>query len=116
MRLLKIFALVATLIGGALTFGTTPSSAAPLAAGAMAAPQADTSLVSQAQYRRHYRPYRRPYYAGPSYGRRYYGRPYYAAPRRVYRGPRVVCRTRWQTVRTRYGWERRPVRVCSRRW
>jgi hypothetical protein len=115
MRLLKVFALVATLVGGALAFGTTPSSAAPLMAGAMATSQADTSLISDVQYRRHYRPYRRNY-ARPYYARPYYGRPYYAGPRRAVRGPRVVCRTQWRTVRTSYGWQRRPVRICNRRW
>lgn len=116
MRLLKILALVVTLAGGWLTVGAAPATAGPLAAGAMATSQSQSPLVEKAQYRRHYRPYRRPYYGRPSYARPYYGRPYYVAPRRVYRGPRVVCRTQWRTVRTRYGWERRPVRVCTRRW
>jgi hypothetical protein len=74
-------------------------------------------------YGRAYRP-DRGFYGRPAYspGRRAYNpyRPVYTPPRPVYRGyrpvSRVVCRTRLRTVRTAYGWARRPVEICRRRW
>jgi len=104
MRSLKLFALPALALGGALALGSPGASATPLAAGAGLSGIVDAGLVEQAYHRG--RPhYRRP----PSYARPHY---------RVYRPyRREVCRIRYRTVRTAYGdYVRRPVRICSRRW
>jgi hypothetical protein len=119
MRLLRIAALMGAIVGGALS-ASGGAAASPFAAGAIPAAQAETPFVTKVwhQGRPHYGPPRR---YGP---RRYYGqrsyRPYRPAygPGYGYRPrPRIVCRVRYQTVRTAYGrLIRRPVEVCRRRW
>ena len=123
MRFLKAVAVVATLVSGALGWSAS-ASASPLVSTAMPAAQAGTGVVTKAQMyieRRDYRP-RRVMRAYPAY------RPVYRPYRRVVRpypiyrpirggwAPRIVCRTRIRLVRTPYGFVRRPVRVCVRRY
>ena len=118
MRLFKMAALAIALLGGYLGLASAPASAAP-AEGAI---HATSPLVASAEYARYHRGGyygRRAYYARPVYYRRAYRRPaYFARPvvvRRAY-GPRVVCRIRPRLVATPYGYVRRPVRVCVRRF
>lgn len=112
MRIGRLVAFVATIIGGLITFGVAPSMALPIGPGATPGITAE-GTVEQAQY----------YYRGPVYRSRPVYRPAYGY-RRVYRAPvysyrpirrpRVVCSTRFRVVATPYGYVRRPVRVCRR--
>lgn len=127
MRLFRMAALAIAIVGGYLGLASAPASAAPGPEGQV---HATHPLVADAEYTQFYG--RRGYYGRPYYGRRvvyarpvyrrpvYYARPvYYRRPvvvRRVYRGPRVVCRVRARLVATPYGYVRRPVRVCTRRF
>jgi hypothetical protein len=102
MKIARLAAIIGLVAGGAFGLSAASASAAPFAAGA--APfAAAMDLTEQAQY-------------GPPPGYRRRGPPprRYGPPPRRYQ-PRVVCETRWQRVRTPWGWERRPVRVCFRR-
>ena len=123
MRFLKAFAVVGTLVSGALGVSGA-ASASPLVSTAMPAAQSDSGVVARAQmyveprvygprrvvrtypaYRPAYRPYRRVVRAYPIY-----------RPVRGGWAPRIVCRTQVRFVRTPYGFVRRPVRVCVRRY
>jgi hypothetical protein len=123
MRFLKAMAVVGTLVSGALGLSAA-ASASPLLSTAMPAAEAGSGVVAKAQMyieRRVYRP-RRVMRTYPAYRPIY--RPYrrvvqtYPIYRPVRRGwaPRIVCRTRIRLVRTPYGFVRRPVRVCVRRY
>ena len=123
MRFLKAFAVVGALASGALSL-SGPAFASPLVAAAMPTAGADSGVVAEAQMyieRRVYRP-RRVVRAYPAYRPIY--RPYRRMvrtypiyrPVRVVRGPRFACRTRVRLVRTLYGFVRRPVRICVRRY
>jgi hypothetical protein len=136
MRIGKLVAVVAALIGGIAAFGATPSLAAPIGPGAVTGVRGGAPVETVQYY--HYRPapvyrerrviyrdrpvyHRRPVYGRPVYGRPVYGRPVYGRP--VYGRPvygyrpvrRVVCTTRIRLIPTSYGYVRRPVRVCTRR-
>jgi hypothetical protein len=114
MRIVKLMALLAAIVGGSLAVGGG-AFATPLGSGTLAtvpAQAAATTLVEKAQY------YRRSYSRPRSYGYRptYRSRYYYSRPRYVFRPrfyapayyrPRVVCRIR-------YGYYGRR-RVCYRR-
>ncbi|HYF55942.1 MAG TPA: hypothetical protein VEA41_16930 [Salinarimonas sp.] len=113
MRFGRLVALVATVVGGLMTFGAAPSQALPIGPGAM--PDVKGGAVEQVQY--YYRPQRRVVVRRNVYRPVYGGRRYYRPPVVAYRPirrPRVVCSTRVQVVRTAYGYVRRPVRVCRR--
>ena len=102
MRILRLAAVVAAIIGGSMALSGGSLSAAPIGAGALPLAQAaDNPLVEKAQWRR------RGYYRGYRPYRRYY-RPRYYRPYGFYGRPRVVCRIRY----TPWG----PRRVCFRRW
>lgn len=119
MRFLTMAAVGLSLIGGFLGLAGGSASATPISAGsasATAAAQAESPLATQVHWRRHWRHrhVRRPVYHRPAY----YRRPAYYAPaygRRVHR-PRVVCRVRPRVVWTPYGYARRYVKACRRRW
>ncbi|HVL74332.1 MAG TPA: hypothetical protein VM434_20855 [Beijerinckiaceae bacterium] len=103
MKIARFAAIVGIAVGGALGLSAASASAAPFGAGA--APfAAAMDHVEQAQYGPPPGYYRR---RGPP-PRRYDPRP------RRYQ-PRLICETRWERVRTPWGWERRPRQVCFRR-
>ena len=138
MRFLRAAAVAATLVSGWLGLSGAVV-ASPLVAGTMPAAKASAGPVTQAQYyveRRVYRP-RTAVRVFPAYRPRtvvrtstvyrsrrilqtypyrvYRPRPvvrYYPA----YRPVRTVCRTRVRIVQTAYGYVRRPVRICTRRY
>ena len=110
MRFLKLATLVIAMIGGAFSLAGTASAASPT-----------TGVAPVAEYTQYgYGYYGRPrYYRRPVVVRRVYGGPRYYGGRRFVRpvyGPRVVCRVRPRLVATPYGYVRRPVRVCARRF
>lgn len=92
--------------GLALGGATLTAQAAPLATGAAAPAATAEALRGDGMATVGHRSWHRPRYRT----RRVY-RPVYRA------GPRVVCTTRYRTVyRPGWGYVRRPVRVCQRRW
>lgn len=105
----KLVLAAGLMLGGAMA----SASAAPISTGASApaatANAIQTDAVAQVYHRYGHR---------PGYRSRRVYRPVYRNYRPIYRsGPRVVCRTRYQTVfRPGIGYVRRPVRVCNRRW
>ncbi|HEY8564077.1 MAG TPA: hypothetical protein VIL65_01150 [Beijerinckiaceae bacterium] len=118
MRFLKLATLVIAMIGGGFGLAGTASAASPAAGAAPVAEYTQYGYYGGPRYGR--RPvYGRGFYGGPRYGRPvvvrrgYYGGPRFVRP--VY-GPRVVCRVRPRLVATPYGYVRRPVRVCARRF
>lgn len=115
MRIGKLFAVMATLVGGLLAFAA-PSSAAPIGVGAVAGVKGAPVAQTVQYYDVRPRAYRvRPAYGRPVYGRPVYGRPVYGRPVYGYRParrPRTVCTVRYRVVPSAYGYVRRPVRVC----
>jgi hypothetical protein len=113
MRIWKLVALLATLVGGLAAFGASPSQAAPMSPGSAAVVRGEAGVQAVQYY------YRRPrvYVRGPVYRVRPAYRPIYRRPvygYRPIRRSRVVCGTRFRVVPTAYGYVRRPVRVCNR--
>jgi hypothetical protein len=106
----KLVLAAGLMIGGAVA----SASAAPVSMGATAPAATANAIQDGAVTQIHHRRWHRQGYGA----RRAYRRPVYRSYRPAYRsGPRVVCRTRYQTVfRPGYGYIRRPVRVCQRRW
>ena len=105
----KLVLAAGLILGGAVA----SASAAPVSMGASAPAATANTIQSDGVTQIYHR-----YGHRPGYRSRRVHRPVYRNYRPVYRaGPRVVCRTRYQTVfRQGVGYIRRPVRVCSRRW
>ncbi|HEY7383026.1 MAG TPA: hypothetical protein VH743_05085 [Beijerinckiaceae bacterium] len=106
MRALKILAMVAAIIGGALSLSGAPASAEALNPASPAATAARTANAAWAYHRYGHRAYYHRRYYRPRHV--YYARPYYYRPVRYGYRPRVVCRWRHTIYGTR--------RVCARRW